>query len=68
MIENLINNKRVASTSGRTQPVYNPATGEAIDELGLSSVEEVNAAIDAAAAAAPAWSATPALKLSLIHI
>ena len=62
MIENLINNKRVASTSGRTQPVYNPATGEAIDELGLSSVEEVNAAIDAAAAAAPAWSATPALK------
>ena len=62
MIENLINNKRVASKSGRTQAVYNPATGESIDELGLSSVEEVNAAIDAAAAAAPAWAATPALK------
>ncbi len=66
MIENLINNARVASTSGRTQPVYNPATGEAIDDLGLSSVEEVNAAIDAAAAAAPAWAATPPLKRASI--
>jgi len=66
MIENLINNKRVASNTGRTQPVYNPATGESIDELGLSSVEEVNAAIDAAAAAAPAWAATPPLKRAAV--
>lgn len=62
MIENLINNQRVASTSGRAQSVYNPATGEVINEVCLSSVEEVNAAIDAAAAAAPAWAATPPLK------
>ncbi len=62
MIENLINNQRIASTSGREQPVYNPATGETIDSLGLSTVEEVNAAIDAAAAAFPAWSNTPPLK------
>jgi len=62
MIENIINNKRVATTSGREQPVYNPATGEAIDSLGLSSAEEVNAAVDAAAAAFPAWSNTPPLK------
>ena len=48
MIENLINNKRVASKSGKEQPVYNPATGEAIDSLGLASTDEVNAAIDAA--------------------
>ncbi len=66
MIENLINNKRVASTSGREQPVYNPATGEAIDSLGLSTVEEVNAAIEAAAAAFPAWSNTPPLKRAAI--
>jgi len=62
MIENLINNQRSASTSGREQPVYNPATGEAIDSLGLSSADEVNAAIDAAAAAFPAWSNTPPQK------
>lgn len=66
MIENLINNKRSASTSGREQPVYNPATGEAIDTLGLSSVEEVNAAIDAAAAAFPAWSNTPPQKRAAV--
>ena len=54
MIENLINNQRVASTSGRAQSVYNPATGEVINEVCLSSVEEVNAAIDSAAAAAAA--------------
>ena len=54
MIENLINNKRVASTSGRTQAVFNPATGEEINQLGLSSVDEVNAAIDATGVKSPA--------------
>lgn len=66
MIENIVNNKRTASTSGREQPVYNPATGEAIASLGLSSVNEVNAAIEAAAAAFPAWSNTPPLKRAAI--
>lgn len=62
MINNLINGQLVQTTSGRSQPVYNPATGEAVDELGLSSADEVNAAIAAAKAAAPAWAATPPLK------
>jgi len=66
MIENLINNKRVASNSGREQAVYNPATGEAIETLGLSTVDEVNAAVDAAAAAFPSWSNQPALKRAAI--
>jgi len=62
MISNLINGSSVESKSGKSQPVFNPATGEEIDQLGLSSVEEVNAAIAAAAEAAPAWAATPPLK------
>jgi len=62
MIENLIGGRRIASDSGRSQPVYNPATGVAIDELGLSSVEEVNQAVASAKAAFPAWSNTPPLK------
>ena len=66
MIENIISNKRVASKSGREQPVYNPATGEAIDTLGLSTVEEVNAAVDAAAAAFSSWSNLPPLKRASI--
>lgn len=62
MIENLINNKRITSASGREQPVFNPATGGTIDTVGLSSVDEVNTAIEAAAAAFPAWSSTPPQK------
>lgn len=62
MINNYVNGKSIASASGQTQPVYNPATGEQIDELGLSSKDEVDSAIAAAAAAAPAWGETPALK------
>ena len=62
MINNLVNGKTTVSKSGKSQPVYNPATGEQVDELALSSVDEVNQAIEAAAAAAPAWAATPPLK------
>jgi len=66
MINNLVGGQLVATKSGRSQPVYNPATGEAIDELGLCSTEEVNAAVDVAAAAFPAWAATPPLKRAAI--
>jgi len=62
MIENMIGGQKVASSSGRTQPVFNPATGVAIDDLGLSSVDEVNQAVAAAKAALPAWANTPPLK------
>lgn len=57
-IQNLINGKSVASTSGRSSAVYNPATGEQTAELGLASVEDVDAAVAAAKAAFPAWRAT----------
>ena len=66
MIDNLIGGKSVASASGRVQSVFNPATGAAIDELGLSSVDEVNQAVAAAKAAFPAWSNTPPLKRAAI--
>jgi len=66
MIDNLIGGQRVTSTSGRAQPVYNPATGAAIDEIGLSSVDEVNQAVAAAKAAFPAWSKTPPLKRAAV--
>ncbi len=62
MIKNLVGGRTLASESGNTQAVYNPATGEAVDEVGLSGVAEVNAAVAAAKGALPAWSATPPLK------
>lgn len=62
IIQNAINGQRVTSTSSNRVPVFNPATGEQSAELPLSSVDEVNTAVAAAKAAAPAWGDTPALK------
>ncbi len=65
-IQNAIGGTFTDSTSGRTQPIYNPATGEAVGTLPLSSVEEVNQAVANAKAAFPAWHATPPLKRARI--
>ncbi|HUG29772.1 MAG TPA: CoA-acylating methylmalonate-semialdehyde dehydrogenase [Candidatus Limnocylindria bacterium] len=53
---------RVAGTSGRRGPVYNPATGEVAREVDFASVEEVDAAVAAAREAFPAWRATSLSK------
>ena len=57
-IEHWINGKRVTGTSGRVGPVFDPATGTQTAEVGLAAIAEVDAAVDAAAAAFPAWRAT----------
>jgi malonate-semialdehyde dehydrogenase (acetylating)/methylmalonate-semialdehyde dehydrogenase len=57
-IHHWIDGKVVESTSGRTGPVFNPATGEQTAAVALASVDEVDAAIAAAKAALPAWRAT----------
>jgi malonate-semialdehyde dehydrogenase (acetylating)/methylmalonate-semialdehyde dehydrogenase len=62
MIKNLIGGKTVASQSGRSQSIYNPATGETIGELGLSSKSEVDQAVGVAVQAHKTWSQTPPLK------
>ena len=46
-----------ASESGRTSPVYNPATGEVQAEVGLASLAEVDAAVASAKAAFVSWRA-----------
>ena len=53
-----IGGRRVAGTSGRRGPVYNPATGEIAREVDFASAEEVDAAVAAARAAFPGWRAT----------
>ena len=57
-IGHFINGEMVAGASGRTGPVYNPATGEQTGEVTLASIEEVDVAVAAAAHAFPAWSAS----------
>jgi malonate-semialdehyde dehydrogenase (acetylating) / methylmalonate-semialdehyde dehydrogenase len=58
----LINNQRVDGNGGRFGDVYNPATGEVTARVPLADQAEVEAAIDAAEAAFPAWSATPPMQ------
>ncbi|WP_319529203.1 CoA-acylating methylmalonate-semialdehyde dehydrogenase [uncultured Cohaesibacter sp.] len=61
-VKNLINGDMIASTSGRESAVFNPATGEQIGTVGLSSEAEINGAVAAAKAALPAWAALAPAK------
>src|SRR5437764_5959757 len=60
-IQHYIDGREVESTSGRYAEVYNPALGEPCARVALASSDEVIAAVAAASAAFPAWSATPPL-------
>ncbi|WP_424970367.1 CoA-acylating methylmalonate-semialdehyde dehydrogenase [Dinoroseobacter sp. S76] len=57
-LSHYINGARVAGTSGRFADVMNPATGEVQAKVPLASTAELDAAVQAAAAAQPAWAAT----------
>ncbi|MEW5423781.1 CoA-acylating methylmalonate-semialdehyde dehydrogenase [Amorphus sp. 3PC139-8] len=57
-IGHFIGGKTVAGGSGRTAPVFDPNTGEVQAEVALASKAEVEAAIQNAAEAQPAWAAT----------
>ncbi len=48
--------------SAHTQAVYNPATGEVVRHVALADKATVEQAIEAAAAAFPAWRDTPVAK------
>ena len=58
---NWINGEWVDSSSGERLDVDNPATGEVIATLPLSTGDEIDAAVQAAQAAFPAWRDTPAV-------
>ncbi len=61
-ITHWIGGRRVPATGGRTQPVYNPATGAVARQLQLASSDDVAAAVPAAQAAFPAWADTPPIR------
>ena len=54
-IDHWISGSLTPSTSGRTSPVFNPATGEQQAEVGLANVAEVDAAVSAAREAFTTW-------------
>jgi len=57
-----INGAATAGVSGRTGPVFNPATGEQIANVNLANNADVDAAVAAAQAALPVWSSMPPLR------
>ncbi len=57
-ISHWIDGRVVAGTSGRTSPVFDPATGAVQAQLDLADIGEIDAAIAIAKAAFPAWRAT----------
>src|SRR5947209_7218208 len=49
-------------TAVKTTPVYNPSRGEIIAEVPLCGADIVHEAVEAAAAAFPAWRDTPPVE------
>jgi malonate-semialdehyde dehydrogenase (acetylating) / methylmalonate-semialdehyde dehydrogenase len=61
-ISHWIGGKVVPGESGRTGPVFNPATGERTHEVDFATAEEVGGAVAAAMDAFPGWRATSLSK------
>ena len=59
-VQNYVNGQWVTSPSGDQQDVVNPANNEVLARVPLSTKSDVGRAVDAAAAAFPAWRETPA--------
>src|SRR6266702_1817241 len=65
-IQHYIGGKRLDAMSGRWGDVFNPATGEKSGRVAFAGAGEVDRAVQAAAAAFPAWAATPPLTRARI--
>jgi len=65
-ISHWIDGRESAGTSGRTAPVFNPATGQQTAEVDLASAAEVDAVVAKAAAAAREWRSSSLSKRSAV--
>ena len=65
-VTHYINGKQVSGRSGRTSPVFNPATGEQTRLVPIANAADVADAVAAATKAAPGWAATTPLRRARI--
>lgn len=65
-LKNYIGGEWVDSSSNKTEIVVNPATGEAIAEVPISTKQDVDLAVQAAKKAFKGWSQTPVPKRARI--
>ncbi|HCR96150.1 MULTISPECIES: CoA-acylating methylmalonate-semialdehyde dehydrogenase [Halomonas] len=61
-IQHFINGQISEGRSGDAQDVFNPATGQVTGRVALASQSDVEAAVNAASAAFPAWADTPPIR------
>ena len=61
-IGHFVNGEVLSGTGDRYGNVYNPASGEVTGRVSFAGKKEVEAAVASAAAAFPAWAATPPLR------
>lgn len=62
MINHWIDGEAVATMPERTSDVYNPSTGAVSDQVALASQADVDAAVQSAKAAFPAWRDMPVTR------
>ena len=62
LLGNYVGGRWVAATAGEQRDVRNPATGEMLARVPLSSAADVDAAVKAARAALPEWRARPVIE------
>lgn len=62
LVPNFIGGAWTASRAPESLPVINPATGEELGRTPLSTRADVDAAVQAAKAAFPAWRSTPSVE------
>ncbi len=62
-LHHYIHGQKVAGTSGRFSPVFNPTTGEQSGSLPLATADEVAAAVASAVSVLPEWAgASPVMR------
>ena len=61
-----IGGRRVAGASGKTQAVYNPATGAVARQVALANAEEVNQVVAVALKAQQGWGNMPPIRRARI--
>lgn len=57
-----IHGTQTAAADSKRQPVYNPATGTVSRQVALATAAEVQAAVESANRAFPAWADTPPIR------
>ncbi|QIE25983.1 Putative 3-oxopropanoate dehydrogenase (plasmid) [Caballeronia sp. SBC1] len=67
-VGHFIQGRRVPGTGTRTQPIFNPATGQAARTLRLGDVADVDAAVAGAKKAFVAWSETPPIRRARVML